>query len=71
MLERINSFASTMADMVKYSFIIEPGTITPHLSEYVAEFRQLETFFERNPLSPEEAEQSAFNRNYLKARNRC
>lgn len=32
MLERINNFASTMADMVKYSLIIEPGTITPHLS---------------------------------------
>ncbi|VDN00687.1 unnamed protein product, partial [Onchocerca ochengi] len=32
MLERINIFATAMANMVKYSFIIEPGTITPHLS---------------------------------------
>uniref|UniRef100_A0A915PU97 Tyrosine-protein phosphatase domain-containing protein n=1 Tax=Setaria digitata TaxID=48799 RepID=A0A915PU97_9BILA len=70
MLERINIFASSMADMVKYSFIIEPGTITPHLSEYVAEFQQLETFFERNLLSPEEAKQNAFNCNYSKVRNK-
>ncbi|MCP9263257.1 Protein CBR-EGG-3 [Dirofilaria immitis] len=70
MLERINTFASTMADMVKYSFIIEPGTITPHLSEYIAEFQQLETFFERNPLSLEEIEQKAFNRNLSKTRNK-
>uniref|UniRef100_A0A1I8EVR7 Protein-tyrosine phosphatase containing protein n=1 Tax=Wuchereria bancrofti TaxID=6293 RepID=A0A1I8EVR7_WUCBA len=69
MLERINNFASSMAEMVKYSFIIEPGTITLHLSEYVAEFRQLKTFFERNPLSPEEAKQNAFNQNLDKARN--
>ncbi|KAK6113743.1 Protein-tyrosine phosphatase family protein [Brugia pahangi] len=70
MLERINNFASSMAEMVKYSFIIEPGTITPHLSEYVAEFQQLKTFFERNSLTSEEAKQNAFNRNLDKARNK-
>ncbi|CAG9536224.1 unnamed protein product [Cercopithifilaria johnstoni] len=70
MLERINSFASAMGDMVKYSFIIEPGTVTPHLSEYVAEFQQLETFFERNPLSLEEAKHIAFSRNLDKTRNK-
>ncbi|VDN87202.1 unnamed protein product [Brugia pahangi] len=71
MLERINNFASSMAEMVKYSFIIEPGTITPHLSEYVAEFQQLKTFLERNSLTSEEAKQNAFNRNLDKARNKC
>ncbi|VDM99566.1 unnamed protein product [Thelazia callipaeda] len=70
MLGRINTFASEMATMVNYSFIIEPGTITPHLSDYVAEFRHLETFFERNPLTPEESNQSAFNRNCNKVRNK-
>ncbi|KAL3991072.1 hypothetical protein ACH3XW_34395 [Acanthocheilonema viteae] len=71
MLGRINNFASSMANMVKYSFIIEPSTIIPHLLEYVTEFQQLETFLERNPLSVEEAEQVVFNRNLDKARNKC
>lgn len=40
------------------------------LKEYVAEFQQLETFFERNPLSLEEAQQNAFSQNLDKARNK-
>uniref|UniRef100_F1L2C0 Tyrosine-protein phosphatase 69D n=1 Tax=Ascaris suum TaxID=6253 RepID=F1L2C0_ASCSU len=70
MLDRIQNLASAMADMVKYSLLIEPGTITPHLSEFVGEYRQLKTFFERNDMSPEECSRVAFAANYLtKARN--
>lgn len=40
------------------------------LQEYVAEFRQLETFFERNQLLAKETEQEAFNQScHQKARN--
>ncbi|VDK26363.1 unnamed protein product [Anisakis simplex] len=32
MLDRIQNLAKEMASMVKYSFLVEPGSITPHLS---------------------------------------
>ncbi|KHN82233.1 Tyrosine-protein phosphatase 69D [Toxocara canis] len=70
MLDRIQNLAGAMVSMVKYSMLIEPGTITPHLSEFVGEFRQLETFFERNDMSPVESSHTAFMANYLtKARS--
>lgn len=32
MLERVQNLAGVMAGMVRYSLLLEPGTITPHLT---------------------------------------
>uniref|UniRef100_A0A0N5ALA3 Tyrosine-protein phosphatase domain-containing protein n=1 Tax=Syphacia muris TaxID=451379 RepID=A0A0N5ALA3_9BILA len=71
MLERVQNLVATMANMVRYSLLLEPGSITPHLTAYAAEFHQLKTFFERNEMTPSEAAQTAFFSNYLtKSRNK-
>ncbi|GMT22850.1 hypothetical protein PFISCL1PPCAC_14147, partial [Pristionchus fissidentatus] len=67
----VQQTAASMANKVGWSLLREPGTLSCHLSEFIGEFARLEAFFSHNPLTPVEAAQSAFNKNYLtKARSK-
>ncbi|GMS93848.1 hypothetical protein PENTCL1PPCAC_16023, partial [Pristionchus entomophagus] len=67
----VQQTAASMANKVGWSLLMEPGTLSCHLSEFLGEFSRLEFFFSNNPMTPVEAAQIAFNKNFLtKARSK-
>ena len=67
---RISRFTEQMTRRVKWSFLIEPGKFSCHLSEFLGEFHRL-TLISQNELAMDEVAKSAFNANYLaKARSK-
>ncbi|CAJ0585657.1 unnamed protein product, partial [Mesorhabditis spiculigera] len=69
-VQRIQTLSERIYEKVRWSLLIEPGKLTCHLMDFISEFNRLDTFFANNELTPEEADQSAFNQNHLtKARS--
>ena len=69
-VSRIQEFASHMAQMIRFSLVIDPGHVRCHLSTFIDEFNDLEELFDCVELEVEELTQKAFDANYLsKARN--
>jgi protein tyrosine phosphatase len=70
-MRRIQSFASSVCSMIRFSFVIEPGRPRTDLREFLVEYEILENFNENIELNQEEMAQSAFDSNCLaKARNK-